>query len=179
VHSSGQDGLFQRYDVHLPAVSLHPNVTEIRAPSSRPPLQMGPPIAWRSRPIPLAPDDKVFDGAGQWKLTLPQVPDSPAVSNVLLRIEYQGDVARLSSGNRLLDDNFWNGLPWEVGLRELGGDWHTDWQYLQLSVLPVPAKFPMYLDMSGELHFSAGQVSAVNSVLLLPQYQVVLQAPKQ
>ncbi len=177
VRSNGQDGLFQRYDVHLPAVSLRPNVTEVRAPSSRPPLHMGPPTAWRSRLIPLAPDDKDFDGASQWKLTLPQVPDSPAVSNVLLRIRYQGDVARLSSGDRLLDDNFWNGLPWEVGLRELGGDWHTDWQHLQLSVLPMPAKCPIYVDMSGELHFSAGQASAVNSVLLVPQYQVVLQAP--
>ncbi len=180
VNSSGQDGLFHSYDVRIPAVSLHPKVTEVRAASSRPPLQMGPSIAWRQKPIPLAPEGKDFDSAGVWKLALPPVPDRPGVSDVLLRIKYQGDVARLSSGDRLLDDNFWNGLPWEVGLRELGGDWHTSWQNLQLSVLPMPAKFPMYVDKSGERQFRAGQALGDNSAMLVPQYHVVLQAlPKQ
>jgi hypothetical protein len=43
----------------------------------------------------------------------------PQISNVFLQIQYQGDVARLCRENHLLDDNFWNGTTWTIGVKDL------------------------------------------------------------
>ena len=54
---------------------------------------------------------------------------SDAVGEVILRIAYQGDVARLYAGKRLITDDFYHGAPWEIGLRNIpaadlaSGDW--------------------------------------------------------
>jgi hypothetical protein len=39
------------------------------------------------------------------------------LSNLFLKVDYVGDVARLSAKNRLLDDDFYNGISWSVGLK--------------------------------------------------------------
>jgi len=54
-------------------------------------------------------------------LSTPPVGDPTALrrasaGRILLRITYKGDVARLYANGKLLNDNFYNGTPWMVGL---------------------------------------------------------------
>ena len=68
-----------------------------------------------------SPDDSTFEKAGVWRVTLPKnMP--PGLSDVFLDINYAGDVGRLYDGKRLLDDNFFNGTSWEVGLKRFSPD---------------------------------------------------------
>ena len=132
----------------------------------------------RPERVPLAPDDADFAGAAVWKIELPPIPSTPVLSDAYLRIEYMGDVARLYRGDRLVDDNFWNGLPWFIGLKEIGDSWPSAKANLELRILPLPKDFPMYLEKADELHFSAaGVADSLTGVHLIPQYQLVLQEP--
>jgi beta-galactosidase len=173
--SSGQDDtLFRRYIAHVSAIHLQAEVTKVRDASARPPLQMGAPVSWRPQPIPMAPESKDFEGAARWNVTLPPIPQNAAVSNIFLYIGFQGDVARLVADGHLLDDNFWNGLPWEIGLRELGMEPQSTSQKLQIQILSMLQNSPMVIDHADELKFEAGQASRLTSVAIIPQYQVVL-----
>jgi beta-galactosidase len=172
--------LFQRYHAALPALDLQARVTNIRPAAARTPWQFGPKVSWRPTSVPLAPDDADFAGAAIWRIEVPPIPSAATVSDVFLKIEYQGDVARLYRGQRLIDDNFWNGLPWTVGLKETIDDWRNAQPDLQLRVLPLPKRFPMYIEKGGELHFdSAGEAGLLTAVRLVPRYQLILKFPSR
>lgn len=177
VSGAGQDPLLQRFLVRLPAVPLRAQLAPLQEPSPRGAFAFGPALSWRPNPIPLAPEDKDFSAAQSWRLSLGKIPADAHIDDAFLRVTYQGDVARLSDNGRLLDDNFWNGLPWEIGLRELGGNWRAGDSGLQLQVLGLPEQAPMYLERRDRLHFTDGTALSLQTVQLVPQYEVVLRIP--
>jgi hypothetical protein len=177
VRSEAKRGLFRRFASTLSPLDLSAKVTEVRAATARAPWTTGPKVSWRTHQIPLAPDDADFEAASVWRIDVPATPESSAVADTLLRIDYQGDVARLYMGGQLLDDNFWNGSAWEVGLKEVNAEWRSP-RTLELRVLPLPRQFPMYLEKAGDLHFgSSDTANAVTSVRLVTRYRLDLDIP--
>jgi beta-galactosidase len=114
-----------------------------RLASLRPPIQMDSHVKYRDHPMPLAPQDSEFSSAAAWTLQIP-TQSMNGLSDIYLRIRYAGDVARLSMDGHLLDDDFYNGRAWEIGLKRfLPEDFGKK---LEVSVLPLPSKAPIYLD---------------------------------
>jgi beta-galactosidase len=169
----GAAALFRWYTTTVPTVDVQAKVVAGTAGGERPPMEFGPALAWRPGRIPMAPDAKDFADAARWEIQVPALPASATqVSDLLLRIQYSGDVARLYQGERLIDDNFWNGLPWEVGLGEVPGLWPQKAEALQLRILPLPAHAPMYME-GHQAAAADGSVAAhVDSVTLLATYQL-------
>jgi beta-galactosidase len=122
-----------------PEVSTVKVKTELLQPAGPPreiPLSRG-----KSR-IAIAPADSDFTNAAIWKITLPAKLDLNL--NPILRIHYLGDVARLTLNGKLLDDNFYSGREFDLGLRRyapgiLAGD-------LRLEILPLRKDAPIYLE---------------------------------
>jgi len=178
VQKAGGDGIFRWYKARLPEVNLKPVVTKVRGPGPRAPWTFGSAFDWRPTPIPMAPDDADFAGAAVWTIEVPPVPRGAAVSNAFLKIAYQGDVARLSLGQRLADDDFWNGIPWMVGLREVAPDWRGTKSVMELRILPLPRTYPMYVEQAGKLQFGASDVAnSLMDVQVVLKYRLILQAP--
>ena len=99
------------------------------------------------------------------------------LSDIYLRIRYAGDVARLSQDGRLLDDDFYNGRPWEIGLKRFLPD--SLGKNLEVSILPLPRGAPIYLDARAWAEMNAqGQTAKVFGVELLPEYEAVLNPSK-
>jgi hypothetical protein len=150
--------------------------SNMREAADRTQIRMAPHVEGRDGPMPQAPEDAEFAGAAMWKLRIPE-QSMNGLSDIYVRIRYAGDVARLSMDGRLLDDDFYNGRTWEIGLKrflpELFG------RNLELSVLPLPRKAPIYLDASAwEAMNAEGQTTKVTGVELLPEYEVVLDPSK-
>lgn len=139
-----------------------------RDAAARPAMQMSA----RKKDRPQAPEDADFAGAAAWTLTIPQQP-MEGLSDIFVRIHYAGDEARLSAGGRLLDDDFYNGRVWEIGMKRfLPGAFG---QKLQVEVLPLPHDAPVYLDARAWAQMNAqGQTAGVTSVEVMPEYEVVL-----
>ncbi len=126
----------------------------------------------RHSAMPLAPEDADFAGAAAWSLSIP-AQSMQGLSNIYLNIRYTGDVARLSENGRLLDDDFYNGRTWEIGLKRFLPE--AFGKKLEVDVLPMPRKAPIYLDARAwEQMNASGQTAKVTSVELLPEYEVVI-----
>jgi hypothetical protein len=163
------------YGAALPKVELKVMVTKVQEAKPRVPWTFGPKLSWRPNALPIKPKVSEFAGAAAWRIEVPSVPAGAQVSDVWLKIDYQGDEARLSDGKRLTDDDFWNGLAWTVGLKETLPDWRSASSTLELRILPLPKAYPMYLEKANALHFNAGGVAdTLSDVRLIPQYQLVL-----
>jgi beta-galactosidase len=159
-------GLFTEYSIQVPPVKMELSATQIPSqPEIERPSQPTN-IASASTEVPFAPEDKDFDDDAVWKLDTSS-PSSSDVSNAYLRITYTGDVARLYAGDELLDDNFWNGRPWQIGLKQ--------WQELlkspglQLHILPSPGD--RTLGDVGEGDERARGKARLVRTQLLPEYQ--------
>jgi hypothetical protein len=147
-----------------------------RAAATRPPIRFAANIEGRDRPMPLAPDESDFAGAAAWSLKIPAQPMN-GISDVYLRIRYAGDVARLSLDGRLLDDDFYNGRTWEIGLKRFLPE--SFGKKLEIGILPLPHKAPIYLDARAwEPMDAEGQTAKVLAVELLPEYEVVRSWPR-
>jgi hypothetical protein len=175
----GGDGLFERYRTQLPEVRVQPKLTQLHAAAVQPPWNYGPDLTGQGSAIPFAPEDADFGDAAAWKIEVPPISSQGSLSDAFLVIHYQGDVARLYHGEKLVDDNFWNGIPWSVGLREVDVDWRRIESEFELRVLPLPKDYPMYIEQADQLRFgSKGAAAALIRVEIVPQYQLVLEGPR-
>jgi hypothetical protein len=83
------------------------------------------------------PVDADFDAAAVYRISLPA--DATARQS-LMQIRYRGDVARLYANGKLIDDNFYNGRPFLMGLWRLPAE-VTE---LELRILPLQKDMPVY-----------------------------------
>lgn len=177
--ASGESSLFSWFGSDVAPFTAQVQVRPTTPAGQRPPLELGPSLEWRKNQIPFAPEDKDFATAANWTVKVPALPPpASGVADVFLRIQYHGDAARLYRGTQLLDDSFWNGLPWEVGLRETLASWPTPELIFDLRILPLPADAPMYLEKRAD---STSAVPAtLHSVTLVPEYRInVLTTPQK
>jgi beta-galactosidase len=119
-----------------------------------------------------APGDADFKRAGVWRVQVP--PDAlEGFADLILAIDYEGDVGRAYLGDRLIADDFFDGRVWEIGIRRfapaiLGGE-------LTLKVLPLRKDAPVYLAPDKKPEFGeSGEVARVRGVRAVPVYEAVV-----
>ncbi|HEY5254350.1 MAG TPA: beta-galactosidase, partial [Acidobacteriaceae bacterium] len=103
--------IFDSYRVRFKPAHFSANLIAVSQGEPRSPLVYGKSFSWRRNPLPLAPGDEEFERGAHWTLNLPESWGDD-LSDVYLTIHYKGDIARLSAEGHLLDDDFWNGMPW-------------------------------------------------------------------
>jgi len=167
---TGKDGAFNHYTASVKTKNISVVVKQINEPGQTPPVKMSPFVNWRNCTIAMSPDDSTFTNAGIWRIELPQNQLS-GLSDVFLNINYTGDIGRLYEGTRLLDDNFFNGITWEIGLKRFVQNTFSNG--VDLKILPLRKDAPIYLPKSSWPDFhGASQIAKVNSITVLPEYEV-------
>ena len=122
--------------------------------------------------VALAPRDGDFRSAAEWQIRVP--PGAlDGLSELYLRIEYAGDVGRLYAGRQLLDDNFYNGTVWEVGLRRFASI--ALGRPLTLKIFPLAEGAPVYMPQDAwPLFPPSGQIAGLHKITASPEYQLTL-----
>lgn len=163
----GEDGIFQSYAARVKPVTAAADVQKLSDAGPAAPVQMG-------REVAMAPADAQFQNAARWMIHVPHLA-SAGVSNTFLHIDYQGDVARLYAGDKLITDSFYNGTPWEIGLSGIPQQ-QLD-RGLELKILPLRKDAPIYLPASVRSALPAGaDVLNLNEVRIVPEYEAVMDA---
>ena len=143
-------------------------VKPLREAGIVPPVKLAPPPSWRARGVAQAPEEGEVPQAAQWSIKVPQSA-LDGLSDAFLKIRYQGDVARLDRKGHLLDDDFFNGLDWQIGLKRYA----NALDQLRLSILPLRKDAPVYFEAPHAIRYnSAGQAVELESVELLPEYEL-------
>ena len=146
--------------------------TQIQAAGEAPPVKLGPAQDWRPHRVAQAPGAGELPQAAKWSITVP-AGALDGLSELFLEVNYEGDLARLTANHKLLDDDFYNGKPWMAGLeRFLAPDGSGNFE---LSILPLRKDAPVYFELAEPLQFAPnGQVDKLDSLRLVPEYQLVI-----
>jgi hypothetical protein len=125
------------------------------------------PLPRMGKEVAMAPVDADFSRAARWSI---QVDASAAANHTLLRIAYEGDVARIYAGGKLLTDDFYHGAALELGLWRVPPDALK--QGLELQVLGLRKDAPIYLPLSARPAYPANGVALrLKGVEAVPEYR--------
>ena len=149
---AGEDGIFQRYSTSVEPIRAEPVIRQLAQAGHVSPVRMGKEVA-------MAPAEADFRNAARWSIRIPE-NKSDSTTQEFLRITYQGDVARLYAGDRLITDDFYHGAPWEIGLWRIStADLNRG---LQLQILPLRQDAPIYLAAGAWPAVSSAQNASAN-----------------
>ena len=110
-----------------------------RAAGDPPALAWGPPVAWRTGPVPTVPGADAWARAAAWTLQLPAT--LPACDRLWLTLDAPCDIARLRVDGEIGDDRFGDGTPWVIGLHR----WPRTARF-QVELLPLQEDAPIFLE---------------------------------
>jgi beta-galactosidase len=172
LHRAGADGSWESFTATAEASDPKLEFHLVQAPGEAPEVKLGPRMPWRMHSVAEAPPEGPLPGAGRWSIQIPGNALS-GLANVFLRVSYEGDVARLARSGKLLDDDFYNGYPWSIGLKRFlhpGKDNSFD-----LSILPLRKDAPIFLQPPNPIQFDAKQqVCKLKSLTLVPEYELAI-----
>lgn len=167
-----QDGQWTIFTLSEPAQHLKLEVAETRSAVPREKMDMGPYADWRKTRVAMAPPDSAFADAETWRLRWVD-PNMKGLSNVLLKLDYTGDIGRLYSATNLVADNYFNGLSWEIGLKNCGPG--VLGAPMTLKVLPMTHVAPIYLEPQAHaLLDGSGDRPKLIQATLVPEYESLL-----
>ncbi len=165
-------GLWTQVTFDQPKVAVPWTWKKTKDAKSVPPVTLGPYFDWRHGSVAQAPSETAFNSAAEWAAEVP-APLPPGISNLWLNIDYTGDIARLYIDNSLVDDDFFHGTTWQIGLRRFLHA--TPDSPIRVKILPLRADAPIYLDPTVRSALPAhGQVASIAHVSLEPEYEAVV-----
>jgi hypothetical protein len=165
------DGIFRKYTFKIPA-AVPLKVEFEQTQQAGPPRTISLATAEGSSHNAQEPSDGEFTQAAVWKIHLP--PDA-SDRDLMLRIHYTGDVARLYVGDRFIDDNFYNGTTFDLGVNRFGPDIYT--KDLLLKILPLRQDAPIYIHDKDKPPYQNGIALGVQGVEVIEHHQATLTAP--
>lgn len=97
--------------------------------------------------------------------------DASQVQEYFLRINYVGDVAMAFMKGQLVQDEFYHGEPWTIGLKRYRNDLKTD--PLTFYFRPLQSNAPFLRDLPKEAvpDFANGPVIDIKDVTVIPEYK--------
>jgi hypothetical protein len=161
---ASDDGVFQVFSADVTPVRISAKIQKVRDAD---------PIALpkRGEEVAIVPQESTFAAAARWIIDVPP-SDSESSDDLLLQIDYEGDIARLYADGNLLTDNFYNGNAWSVGMARTGAQKAARFE---LEILPLHDHAPIYLPRGAwPIIPPGGQVARLRSLQALPEYQRVM-----
>ncbi|MEU8360237.1 beta-galactosidase [Nonomuraea sp. NPDC048882] len=175
------DGVFGVLPLPAPSPDPMPQAkVELVAPAG----PARPPVVDAASGRASAPTDADFGQAAVYRITIPEeafaqnaAADCGAEEDeVLLRLDWIGDVGRAYLGGRLVADQFWHGPVWEIGLRRFREPLREH-GCLELRLLPLREDAPVYVSPQARpTAYPGGSVLELRSVSLVRLPRTVLPA---
>jgi beta-galactosidase len=164
---AGNDGVFEIFAADLPSRNTEVSVNRVREAQPVPAIAIGGPAQAALQPYP-----EVFGRSAAWTITVPANTASN-MNDAYLQLDYVGDVARLFAGTELIDDEYFNGLTWEIGLKRFAEKLN---QPFTLTILPLRQDAPIYLEQNYRPAISAAaQAAQVLRARMAPEYRLRLE----
>ena len=124
------------------------------------------------RNIPVVAQEIPGDEHGwkQWEIAVP-VDELTNVNDIFLRIDFEGDIARLFLDQTLVADWFYDGRIWEVGLKRFAD--RLTYQKFRLKIFPLLKFNQIYLEQPP--HYEQDSALTLKRVAAVPRYRVLIQ----
>lgn len=94
------------------------------------------------------------------------------LKDAMLQIDYSGDIGHAFIDGRMIHDNFCNGAPWEIGLKEFAGELAGNILTIYITPLKKGAKVNAQTAMAARTEEVEESVGELKSARVLPVYEI-------
>jgi len=109
------------------------------------------------------------------KMTIQFSPDDfEGIAELMLKIDYKGDIGYAFIDGKLINDNFNNGTTWEIGLMRFKKELIEKGMYIYISPLKKGAKVRYDSTMAAMSETADELIAEITSVKLEPVYELTL-----
>lgn len=111
-------------------------------------------------------------GSRRMAVHVDEMPMEPQVQEYFLRVNYVGDVAMAFMKGVLVQDEFYHGEPWTIGLKRYYSDLATN--DMTFYFRPLQPNAPFLRDLPGHAipDFKNGPVVDIRDITLIPEYRL-------
>lgn len=110
-------------------------------------------------------------GTGRYTISFPD-NFMQGVKDILLRINYQGDIGHAFIDGSMVNDNFCNGAPWEIGLRTFADRLKENPLTIYITPLKEGVKVNVESAMAARMEEVEKTTSEINSIETVPVYEI-------
>lgn len=114
----------------------------------------------------------IKSGPSRYVITIPDC--CKAMKEVILQIDYQGDVGQLFANGKLISDNFSNGATWEIGLNTIEELKKDSEMTLVITPLKNDVKIDVSSTMAGRMELESESIAKLVSIRIKPIIEVEL-----
>jgi beta-galactosidase len=157
------DGIFARFSATTLPRAIKVSTEFLHSAQPAPPVNIGGTAKAAVQPYP-----ETFASSAAWSLSI-EKGALTGLSDAFLAIRYRGDIARLFANGELIDDQFYYGPEWHIGLKRFADRIKAP---LTLTVLPLRSDAPIYIEGKSTLTFTDGQTAALEDVHVIPEYEL-------
>lgn len=97
---------------------------------------------------------------------------SDNLSDIILDIDYIGDICSAFIDGRMINDHFYQGKSWQIGLKQYAGELSEKGMYFYFK--PMSKNMSYWIDLDNIPEFEGNTVCKVNSIRVIPEYCVRL-----
>ena len=94
--------------------------------------------------------------------------------DAILQLDYRGDIGHAFIDGKMIHDNFCNGAPWEIGLREFAGELSDKSLTIYITPLKKGAKVNAETAMAARTEEVEESIGELAGVRVMPVYEVYL-----
>jgi len=94
------------------------------------------------------------------------------LSDIILDIDYTGDVAFAFIDGKMINDHFYYGKDWQIGLKSYADNLSAKGMYFYFKPMTSDASFLIDLEKEKIPDFSNGPVCKVKNMKLIPEYKI-------
>lgn len=97
------------------------------------------------------------------------------LKDIFLRVDYAGDIAEAFINGRLVADNFYNGTPWEIGLKRFAEQLVTHELVLHVTPLKRDGHLLRYVPsgMAMRVESTGHGLASIDALSAAPEYEVI------
>ncbi|MBU3155829.1 beta-galactosidase [Clostridium estertheticum] len=100
--------------------------------------------------------------------------DFQNVKELFLKVEYEGDIGYAFIDGDIINDNFCNGAPWEVGLMKFEKDLLEKGMYIYISPIKKGSFVKSDSTMAARVEVVGEEIAKIKSIAIVPMYEVVI-----
>ena len=96
------------------------------------------------------------------------------IKDIMLRINYEGDIGYSFINGDLISDNFCNGSVWEISLDRFKERLREEEMYIYISSIRKGSKVTNDTTMAGRVEITEEEIANINSINVVPIYEIEL-----
>jgi len=115
-------------------------------------------------------EEKIADGKILLSVDTSKL-NNESIKDLMLKVDYQGDIGYAFYENKLINDNYGNGRTWDIGLRHNVNVGENEQIYISVTPIKKDQEIKSDSPMAARSQVDSGEILSIDNIKVVPVYE--------